>query len=36
MVYRKTQEMTRKPSKDDVLQAGLIKLNLKQTGQAKM
>ena len=36
MVYRKTPGMTLKPSKDNVLQTGLIKLNLKQTGQAKM
>jgi len=34
MVYRKP-EMTLKPSKDNVLHTGLIKLNLKQTGQAK-
>jgi hypothetical protein len=36
MVYRKTPEMTLKPSKYNVLQTGLIKLNLKQTGQANM
>jgi|688.fasta_scaffold1047850_1 hypothetical protein len=36
MIYRKTKEMTRKPSKDNVLQTGLIKLDLKQTGQVKM
>jgi hypothetical protein len=35
MVYRKP-EMTRNPFKDNVLQAGLIKLNLKQTGQVKI
>ena len=35
MVYRKTQEMTRKPSNYNVLQSGLIRLNLKRTGQEK-
>ena len=35
MVCRKTPEMTLKAFKDNVLQTGLIKLNLKQTGQAK-